>query len=40
MVWTYSAPALYELLVLKQGWSVERFADFTADALACALLGH
>jgi AcrR family transcriptional regulator len=38
VMWTYTAPVLYELLVLKRGWSVERFADFTADALTSALL--
>lgn len=38
VMWTYTAPVLYELLVLKRGWSVERFADFTADALSAALL--
>ena len=38
VMWTYTAPVLYELLVLKRGWTVERFADFTADALTSALL--
>lgn len=38
VMWTYTAPALYELLVLKRGWTVERFADFTAQALTAALL--
>ena len=38
VMWTYTSPVLYELLVLKRGWSVERFADFTADALTSALL--
>lgn len=38
VLWTYSSPALYELLVIKRGWSVERFADFTAAAMTSALL--
>ncbi|HEY1640175.1 MAG TPA: TetR family transcriptional regulator [Streptosporangiaceae bacterium] len=36
--WTYSAPELYELLVLTRGWPLERYATFIADALAAHLL--
>lgn len=36
--WTYSAPELYELLILTLGWPLERFAGFIADALAAHLL--
>jgi AcrR family transcriptional regulator len=38
IMWTYTAPVLYELLVVKRGWTVEQFADFTAQALTGALL--
>ena len=38
MLWTYSAPELYELLVLRRGWSRKRFGRFVADAMADALL--
>jgi AcrR family transcriptional regulator len=38
VLWTYSAPELYELLVLRHGWSVERYALFVADAMIGALL--
>jgi AcrR family transcriptional regulator len=38
VMWAYTDPALYELLVLRQGWPVERFRDFLGDALTAALL--
>lgn len=34
--WLYTAPQLYELLVIKRGWSIQRFGAFVADALASA----
>ncbi len=34
--WLYTAPQLYELLVIKRGWSIEHFGAFVADALAAA----
>jgi AcrR family transcriptional regulator len=34
--WLYTAPQLYELVVIKRGWSIERFGAFVADALAAA----
>lgn len=37
IMWTYTAPQLYELLVLTRGWSLTRFAAFIADALDAAL---
>jgi AcrR family transcriptional regulator len=37
-LWTYSAPELYELLVLRRGWKLERYGRFIADAMAAALL--
>ena len=38
MLWTYSAPELYELLVLRRGWAPPRFGRFIADAMIDALL--
>lgn len=34
--WLYTAPQLYEQLVLQRGWSIQRFGAFVADALAAA----
>jgi len=39
VMWTYSSPELYELLILRRRWSLDRLADFIADALGAALLG-
>ena len=33
VLWTYSAPELYELLVLRRGWSPKRYGDFVATAM-------
>ena len=38
IMWTYSSPELYELLVIRRGWTLEQFGAFTADALTAALL--
>jgi AcrR family transcriptional regulator len=38
VLWTYSSPELYELLVLRQGWTTERYAGFTTEAMIAALL--
>jgi AcrR family transcriptional regulator len=38
IMWTYTAPELYELLVLRRGWSVRRYSSFLADAMIAALL--
>ena len=38
LLWTYTAPELYELLVGKRGWTPARFGAFVADALIAALL--
>jgi AcrR family transcriptional regulator len=38
VLWTYSSPDLYELLVLKRGWSPERYGRFVAGAMIAALL--
>lgn len=39
VLWAYSAPQLYDLLVLRQGWSPQRFGEFVAQALTAHLLG-
>jgi AcrR family transcriptional regulator len=38
VMWTYSSPELYELLVVKRGWPAERYAAFIAEAMIAALL--
>jgi AcrR family transcriptional regulator len=38
VLWTYSAPELYELLVIRRRWTPRRFGRFIADAMAEALL--
>jgi AcrR family transcriptional regulator len=40
ILWTYSSPELYELLVLTRGWRPERYGAFIADAMIAALLGR
>ena len=37
-MWFYSAPQLYELLVMRLGWPLERYGEFVADAMIAALL--
>ena len=38
VLWTYSAPELYELLVVRRGYSLRRYGRFVADAMIDALL--
>jgi AcrR family transcriptional regulator len=38
IMWTYSSPELYELLVITRGWRIERLGSFIADALTAVLL--
>jgi AcrR family transcriptional regulator len=38
IMWTYSSPELYELLVLRRGWDPTRYGQFIGQALAAALL--
>jgi AcrR family transcriptional regulator len=38
VLWTYNSPELYELLVMRRGWSPERYGRWVADALIAALL--
>jgi AcrR family transcriptional regulator len=39
ILWTYSSPDLYRLLVVSRGWSPERYGEFVGDSLVHALLG-
>ena len=38
VLWTYSSPELFDLLVRRRGWSVTRYGRFVGDAIADALL--
>jgi AcrR family transcriptional regulator len=38
ILWTYSSPQLYELLVVFRHWPLQRYSAFVADAIAAALL--
>jgi len=36
-MWAYCSPELYDLLVLRRGWTAGRYGQFIAQALADAL---
>ncbi len=38
ILWAYSSPELYELLVIHRGWPAERHGQFVGQALIAALL--
>ncbi len=38
ILWTYSSPELFELLVLGRGWPAEHYGRFVAQAMIAALL--
>ncbi|MGZ4784909.1 MAG: TetR/AcrR family transcriptional regulator, partial [Acidimicrobiales bacterium] len=38
VMFALSSPELYELLVLRQGWTLARYGRFVRDAMAAALL--
>lgn len=38
MMWTFTSPSLYELLVIRKRWSIERLAAFVVASLTAALL--
>jgi AcrR family transcriptional regulator len=40
VLWVFTAPELYEMLVLARGWSLDRYGDFLAEALIAALLAR
>jgi AcrR family transcriptional regulator len=37
-MWAYTDPGMYELLVLRQKWPLDRFREFLENALTAALL--
>ena len=39
IMWAYSSPELYGLLVLTRGWRAERYGTFVGESLVDALLG-
>ena len=39
IMWAYSSPELYGLLVLTRGWRAERYGEFVGESLVDALLG-
>lgn len=38
VMWAFSAPELFDLLVLRAGWSPERFGTYIGESLEAALL--
>lgn len=38
VLWTYNSAEVYELLVMRRGWTPERYGRWVAGALAAALL--
>lgn len=38
ILWTYSSPELYQLLVIRRGWTPKRYGKFIADTMVKALL--
>ncbi len=40
IMWTYSSPELYRLLVLTRRWTPERYGEFVGESLVGALLEH
>jgi hypothetical protein len=38
VLWFCSSPELYDLLVVRRGWSPEQLGAFAADTMAAALL--
>jgi AcrR family transcriptional regulator len=38
VLWTYSSPDLYELLVVRRRWPLPRYGRFIADSMIAALL--
>ena len=38
VLWTYTSAELYELLVLRRGWTPKRYGRYAAEAMAGALL--
>ena len=38
VLWTYSSPELFDLLVLRRGWSLRQYGAFVAQGIIAALL--
>ncbi|MEY2438365.1 MAG: hypothetical protein QOF97_3201 [Acidimicrobiaceae bacterium] len=38
VLWLYSSPELFDLLVRRRGWSVRKYSRFVTDAMIAALL--
>lgn len=38
ILWLFTAPEVYERLVIEQGWSTRRFGTWMAQQLVAALL--
>jgi AcrR family transcriptional regulator len=38
VLWSYSSPELYDLLVLRRGWPLEAYGRFVAEGIIAALL--
>jgi len=38
IMWTYSSPDLYDLVVLRRQWPIQRYGRFIADSMISALL--
>jgi len=38
VMWTYTSPELYELLVLRRGMPLKRYGRFVAEAMIAALV--
>ncbi len=38
IMWTHTAPEFYELLVVRRGWTPDKFGEFVASTLSAALL--
>ena len=38
IMWAYSSPELYETLVLRRGWPLDRYGRFVAEGMIAALL--
>ena len=40
IMWAYSSPELYGLLVISRAWSPDRYGEFVGESLVDALLGR
>ena len=38
IMWAYSSPEIYDLFVVRRGWTPQQLGEFVASALAAALL--